>query len=103
MFKILEHEILSWNKADGHVRCMAHILNISAQKILQVSKAESLTAEVVLAEEEFGGLKEKSPAGVLQMSCKTISKIRASNLQLEALSAQAIAAKLEDLKPLLDM
>lgn len=82
---------------------MGHIINLGAQQILQSLKAESLTPEVQLAEQEFGDARELSPAWVLVMSRKIPLKVCASNLLLEALSRQTFALELQNLKPLLDM
>lgn len=107
MFKILEQSWLpGWTRKDGHVRCMAHIINLSAQRILRSLKGEALIPEVTLAEAEAGvpiSSLETSPASVLKTARKILSKIRASNLLWEALDAQCVAVKIKSKKVLLDM
>lgn len=105
MFKILEHTRLpGWTRKDGHVRCMAHVINLSAQRILKSLKSEALIPEGILAEAEAGAsTSENSPSCILKMARKIASKIRAFNLLWEALEAQCIAVKITAKKILLDM
>lgn len=64
---------------------MAHIMNLAAQKILVNLKGEADLPKVVLAEDEGNIPVELSPSGVLKKIRRILSKIRASNLLLEAL------------------
>lgn len=83
---------------------MAHVMNLFAQKSIQSLKAETLAreTEASLAEERTA-TRENFPAGVLKMTRRIASKIRASNNLTEALSAQNAATKLKDVNVLLDM
>jgi hypothetical protein len=104
MFQILEHSYLQgmWSRKDGHVRCITHIINLAAQKILKSLKGETTVPEVLLAE---AGVQEVdiSLSAVLKMTRKITSKIRASNLLWEALEAQCHAVKIIPKKVFLDM
>lgn len=82
---------------------MAHIINLAAQKILANLKGEGDLPEVVLAEDEGNIPVELSPSGVLKKIRRILSKIRASNLLLEALQRECLVMNLKSLKPLLDM
>jgi hypothetical protein len=97
MFQILEHSYLQgmWPRKDGHVRCMAHIINLAAQKILK-SLREATVPEVLLGEAE-AGVQE------VDISLSAVPKIQASNLLWEALEAQCHAVKSIPKKVLLDM
>jgi hypothetical protein len=93
-----------WSRKDGHVRCMVHIINLAAQKILKSLKGEATVPEVLLVEAEAGAQEvDISLSAVLKMTRKIASKIRASNLLWEALEAQCHAVKIIPKKVLLDM
>lgn len=118
--KVLEVKLqglgVGWKRKDGQIRCMAHVLNLAAQKIMVTLRAEANVAECILAEgmgdassqsdgsdsEDKNDL-EVIPNRVLQKVCQLLSKIRASNLLWEALEREAIAVKIKPLSPLLDM
>lgn len=76
LFDRLEGQMLGWRKKHGQVRCMAHVMNLAAQKIISSLKAESTVtkSEALMAEEEVG-MPESSPAGVLKMARHIMSKI----------------------------
>jgi hypothetical protein len=102
MFDRLQARMPGWRKKHGQVRCMAHVMNLAAQKIISSLKAEAQETEASMADEEEG-TRENTPGGVLKMCRRIMSKIRASNLLTEALSSQALAMDLKDLKALMDM
>lgn len=104
MFNLFEKAVVYWNKQDGQVRCMAHVMNLSAPKIIQSLKAETLVTETEASmAEQITPTQENCPAGLLRMVRRIASKIRASNNLTEALSAPIAATKLKDVKVLLDM
>jgi len=87
----------AWKRKDGQVRCMPHVLNLAAQKILLVLKAEATIPEEVLAEAEGPGIRrrgqdeESESANVLAVSPalwkarQSLSKICASHILGEVL------------------
>lgn len=105
MFDIFANKFTYWKKKDGQVRCMAHVMNLSAQRIKQSLKAETLITETEasMAQEATPSERTNTPAGVLKMARRIASKIRASHLLSESLVAQISATKLENVKVLLDM
>jgi len=117
--KQLEQKLCSnrqgWKRKDGQVRCMPHVLNLAAQRILAVLKAEATIPEEVLAEaegpgiarmEDLRGLESTNGIAVspaLRKARQIISKIQASNILGEALERECHAIRLIPLRPLLDM
>lgn len=94
MFIILERVLDGWSKKDGMVRCTAHTINLSAQKI----------PEPILGESDAGvQILEVSPSGVQKLSRKILSKIRATNILWEALEIESGVMKIAVKRPLLDM
>jgi hypothetical protein len=97
MLNIFEFDLMQgvgWSREDGHVHCMGHVINLAAQMVLQVLKAEAAIPEVTLAEQK-AGIAETSAVGTFRMVRKIASKIRTSNLIWEALEAQCLAVKIE--------
>jgi hypothetical protein len=93
-----------WLRKDGHVKCMAHIINLAAQKILKSLKGEATVPEVLLAEAQAGVQEVNiSLLTVLKMTHKIASKIRALNLLWGALEARCHAVTIIPKKVLLDM
>jgi hypothetical protein len=105
LFKVLERDYFfgEWLRKDGQIRCMTHIINLAAQKILVNLKGEADLPEIVLAEDEGNIPVESSPSSVLKKIRRILSKIWASNLLLEALQRECLVMNLKSLKPLLDM
>ena len=93
----------AWKWKDGQVRCMPHVLNLAAQKILSVLKAEATIPEEVLAEAEGPGIprighdEESESSNVfavsptLRKARQILLKIRASNILGEALERECQA------------
>jgi len=104
-----------WKQKDEQARCIPHVLNLAAQKILSVLKAEATILDEVLAEAEGPEILQikhndepesangntVSPA--LRKARKILSKIQASNILGEVLEHECQAIRLIPLKLLLDM
>lgn len=104
MIRLLESMLDDWTKQDGMIRCMAHTINLSVQKILQSLKGEATLPEIVLVEADAGiGENDVSLSGVLKLVRKIISRIRASNILWEALEAECSVMRIEPRRPILDM
>jgi hypothetical protein len=106
--RALEDEIPGWKKKDGHVRCMAHIINLAAQKILGKLRCQrddnELDADLAEAEGVEGpGVGEASPEIVLKKVRCVVAKVRASHNLAEALEREATAVNLKYLRPKMDM
>jgi hypothetical protein len=103
---ILEQRFINWKKQDGHVRCMAHVINLAVQKILKTFRAEALEAETDMAEAEvWQPAAELSPGAILKKVRRVVCKLRASTLKWEGLQREcaALDPPLKCLRPILDM
>jgi hypothetical protein len=106
--RILEQRFINWRKPDGYVRCMAHVINLAVQRILETFKAEAVEAELDLAKAEgwqHRDTAELSPGAILKKVRRVVCKLRASTVKWEALQREcaALDPPLKCLRPILDM
>ena len=96
MIQILEKSLKSFNATDAHIRCMAHVINLGAQKLLDNLKATATDNETM----DENSIAPPDISGVLWRVRRIVIKVRALNLIWEA---QVSAAKLPSLHLILDM
>lgn len=77
-----------WTQKDHHVRCIAHVLNLSAQKLITTLKAEAKEVESQMADEKecaFHKKKTLVPGNVIKKVRRIAAKVRVSYKLYEAL------------------
>ena len=102
MFRILEGLLPRFTVGDGHIRCMAHVINLAAQTVLETLKANCNVSELYLAESNEISTKTDIGSSLKIARC-IVAKIRSSKILWEALKNQASAENIKPLRPLLDM
>ena len=83
IFLDLELEMQEWLQEDGQIHCLAHVLNLAAQTVLQTlrSEAEGRVVDLVSDEQNNGrNNSEVGPATTLYKLHQIVAKIRSSNL-----------------------
>jgi hypothetical protein len=109
-FKCLEKLQPSIQRSDTQVRCMAHVINLAAQAILRNLKAEAPedgipdddTAPDPPTRQTPARAQApiiRAPGEILSIIRHVFTKVRASNLLLEALEAQCHLKKIAFLRP----
>jgi hypothetical protein len=111
----LEHLLPEFSRKDCSIGCMAHALNLSAQKILKELKADSdpinesearlIADETVenLADLRQDGDSEAAVAAIFRVARKIVVKVRNSHLLEEALTRQCGAQNMDPVNLILDV
>jgi hypothetical protein len=113
-FNCLEKLQPTITRADTQVRCMAHVINLAAQAILRNLHAEA--PEDGIPEGDAQDIPPapfrrhsqqaptaRAPGAILTIVRQVFTKVRLSNLLLEALEAQCNAKKIAFLHPIKDV
>ena len=103
MLTLLEKSLPGFTVADNQVRCMAHIINLAVQVLLSHLKITPQEATNLYAEAGDGPVNLNQIPAVFWRARCIIGKIRASNRLWESFGAQTSAAKLPELRLILDM
>lgn len=95
-----------WSQEDGQIRCLAHVLNLTAQTVLKTRRSEAEEREVDLASAECDDSihnKGVDPATTLRKLRQIVAKVRSSNLLWEALQEDVQRRRLNCLVLILDV
>jgi len=102
--RVLDQSLRGWKKKDNPVLCMAHIINLAAQKILKNLKGQPVedeeAADLVAIQRVEDGV---YPEAVLRKVRYIMAKLRASPSFSEALEKEAQVVGLKFPKPVMDM
>lgn len=105
MVDSLEESVPDWAAMDYWVRCMAHTMNLSAQKFITTPKADASEVESQMAMDETfeADVTTVVPANVVKKVRRVVAKIRVSHLIAEAHQRECGMVNLKFLTPILDV
>jgi hypothetical protein len=83
---------IAFSKKDGHIRCAAHILNLSVQALLRQLKAEATKVEEAAEDDESGEEDEATRAAWTTRTMRTATRTTGSTRQATRKPAHLTAA-----------
>jgi hypothetical protein len=107
-FRTLENDLPGFVAKDSTIRCMAHAMNLAAQAILRVLKADreefqQKDENLVRDQSDEGARSEADIAAIFRVARKIILKISFSHLREEALRRYCHAEQIPTLELIRDV